>query len=123
MADKRWGALIVAVVASVGATACTEIGEAVIGPAPTGPMTSVPAPQGPYVPADVDDPTVRQAAGVAVSRISKHAALTRIFSAESTMQTGEFYRMQIELTDRSIWEAVLERSGAGFEVLRLERIG
>lgn len=123
MADRRLGAWMTAAIAIVGVSACTDLGEMVIGPDPTGPLTTVPAPQGPYIPADVNDPTVRQAAGVAVSRINQKAALTRIFSAEATMETGEFYRMQLELTDRSIWEAVVERSGEGFEVLRLERVG
>lgn len=110
------------------AAGCSEIGDTVLGDTAAnaqqaGLMTAAPAPSGPYAPADVNHPTIRQAANAAAGRIYREAAVIRIYSAEATAASDMFIRMQLELADQSIWEAVVAQTGDAFQVVRLERIG
>lgn len=115
---------LVALTAAVGVAGCAEVGEMVIGPKPTGPLTAgATVPDGVFLPADVEDPDVRVAAGVATARVSQKATLLRIFSAERLQTDVTNYRLQMQMTDRSIWEAIVARGDRDYEVLRLERIG
>ena len=109
------------------AAGCADLGDSVVGSKEYGPITSTESASAAanlsYLPADANDPDVRAAAGAAAGRIGKNLAVTQIFSAESSNDGAQHYRLQMEMTDKSVWEAILLDGDSGYEVVRLERIG
>ena len=111
----------------IGAAGCADLGDSIAGSKEYGPVTATEAASAAanlsYLPADTDDPDVRAAAGAAAGRIGKNLAVTQIFSAESSNDGASHYRLQLEMTDKSVWEAIMLDGDSGYEVVRLERIG